>query len=263
MDSIRIYIKLIGISLRSKMIYRADFMIGILSVLVLNAVNLGLIGILIHRFSALHGWTVWEIVFLYSIFILGHSIYSVFFWHFNQMDEYINRGTFDQFLLRPISPFVQLIGREIQYIGFGDVLVGCVAFSLAYKNLGLNWSFLMWLFFLLSILSGSILEMTIRWIIASTAFWTGRSMTPALLLNRFNVLVQQYPLDVFGNWFRIVVTLIPLAFMNYYPSLILLGKTNQSFSWLGILSPCIALVSIFLASLVWRKGLNKYTGSGN
>ncbi len=263
MESLRIYLKLIRISMQSRMQYRADFVIGIISVLVLNAVNLGLIGILVSRFNSLHGWTVWDMVFLYSLFVLGHSIYSLFFWHFNQMDDYIIRGTFDQFLVRPVSPFIQFIGREIQYIGFGDVIVGLASFSMAYTHLELHWGVGMWLFFAVVVLSGTVVEMAIRWIVACTAFWTGRSVALTFVMNRFNLLVQQYPIDVFGTWFRVVVTLIPIAFMNYYPSLILLGKTEHGWSWLGLVSPVVALLTLFIAAIVWRLALRRYASSGS
>ncbi|WP_144936207.1 ABC transporter permease [Paenibacillus sp. 32O-W] len=263
MESLRIYFKLIRISMQSRIQYRADFIIGIISVIVLNAVNLGLIGILVNRFTSLNGWSVWEMVFLYSMFVLGHSIYSLLFWHFNQMDDYIIRGTFDQFLIRPVSPFVQFIGREIQYIGFGDLIVGVASFAIAYAHLGLHWGLGMWLFFVLACLSGTILEMAIRWIIACTAFWTGRSMSLTFVMNRFNLLVQQYPIDIFGAWFRVVVTLIPIAFMNYYPSLVLLGKTELGLSWAGLISPVVALLSLLIGALVWRQALKRYASSGS
>lgn len=262
MDDLRIYVKLIRISMQSRLQYRADFVTGIISVLVLNAVNLGLIGILVHRFSQLHGWTVWDLVFLYSMFVLSHSLYSLLFWHFNMMDTYIAQGTFDQFLIRPISPLIQFLGREIQYIGIGDVLVGVAAFSLAYDNKGLHWQAWQWLFFVVAILSGTVIEVSIRWMIASTAFWMGRSLALANIMNRFNLLVQQYPIDLFGTWFQVVVTVIPISFMNYYPSLVLLGKTNDG-TWLRFLPPLVAIVSIGMAALVWRAGIKRYASSGS
>lgn len=262
-EALRIYIKLIRISMQSRMQYRADFIIGIMSVLVLNAVNLGLIGILVGRFTTLNGWNMWDMVFLYSMFVLGHSLYSLFFWHLNQVDDYIIRGTMDQFLIRPISPFVQLIGREIQYIGFGDVIVGCVSFYIAYVNLHLNWSLGMWLFCLITIVSGTVVEVAIRWIIACTAFWTGRSSSLHFVANRFTMLVQQYPIDIFGTWFRLVVTFIPLAFINYYPSVIMLGKTDKSWSWLGFGTPAVAVITMCIAALIWRAALQRYTSSGS
>src|SRR5215207_7683154 len=117
MEALRLYWRLVGVSMQARLQYRADFIMGILNVIALNAVNLGLIGIIVYRFVDLNGWVVWELFFLYCLWLLGHSLYSLFFWHFWEMEEYLIQGTFDQFLLRPASPFVQFLGREVQYIG--------------------------------------------------------------------------------------------------------------------------------------------------
>lgn len=257
------YYKLIRISMKSRLQYRADFFIGIANVFVLNGVNLALIGILLHRFHSLHGWNIWDMFFLYSLFMIGHSIYSLLFWHFNAIDDFITKGTFDQFLLRPLSPLIQFLGREIQPFGFGDVAVGVITFAIAFQHEGLHWPLWKWLYLILAIASGTAVEMAIRWAIAASAFWFGRSVGFTIIANRLNLLVQQYPIDVFGNWFRLAVTVIPVAFMNYYPSLVLLGKSNGIGSWLGLLSPVTAVLAVFAAWLIWRQGLKVYTSSGS
>lgn len=266
MEALQIYYKLIKISMRSRMQYRADFISGIISVILLNAVNLGLIGILVSRFVHLNGWNIWDIVFLYSLWMLSHSIYSLFFWHFNTLEEYLIKGNFDQFLTRPVSPLIQFLGREIQYMGIGDILVGISGLSLAYMNLNLNWSIIEWSFLIIIVLSGTTIETSISWILSCLSFWTGRSQTAFFVITRLNLMVQQYPIDIFGQWFRILVTgFIPIAFINYYPSLYLLGKDNNSgnWHWLSFISPVVALIFIFLATFIWHMALNKYTSSGN
>jgi ABC-2 type transport system permease protein len=84
-------------------------------------------------------------------------------------------------------------------------------------------------------------------------------------VNQFYGLVQQYPVDIFGKAFRLIVTgLIPVAFMNYYPALFLLDKMNYaSPGWvLSYLSPLVALLLVGILSIVWRLGLNRYSSSG-
>ena len=49
MEALRFYFRLVGLSMQARMQYRADFIMGILSVITLNAVNLGLIGIIVYR----------------------------------------------------------------------------------------------------------------------------------------------------------------------------------------------------------------------
>lgn len=170
MDTLRIYFKLVRISMQSRMQYRADFITGIVSILILNAVSLGLIGILVSRFVHLNGWGIWELVFLYSLWMLSHSIYSLLFWYLNTMEEYIAQATFDQFLHRPFSPLVQFLGREIQYMGIGDILVGVAAIYLSFTKLDLQWGLSEWAFFIVAVLSGTIIEMAISWIIACFSF---------------------------------------------------------------------------------------------
>lgn len=265
MDSLRLYFKLVRIAFHARMQYRVDFITGIIGVITLNVVNLGLIGILVSRFNDLNGWTLWEMVFLYCLWILGHSIYSLFFWHIRALEDYLIQGTFDQFLLRPASAFILFIGREIQYLGLADATFGISGFYLAYTNLHLNWDWVRWVFFALAILSGTMLETTINLMIACVAFWTGRSRRVGGLVMQLQMMIQHYPMDIFGYTFRAVVTgLIPVAFMNYYPALMLLNKSARlgGWWWLSYMSPLVALAMFLLCSWLWKTALRQYSSAG-
>jgi len=264
MEILRLYTRLVRISMQARLQYRADFFMGAFSVIAMNIMNLALIGIIVYRFVALNGWNIWELFFLYCLWLLGHSLYSLFFWHFWDLEEDLIRGTFDQFLLRPASVFIQYIGREVQYIGFADMFVAIVGLGLSYVKLGLHWSIGLWLFVPVVVISGTVIEMTLNLMVACISFWTGRSSIALEMIMEFNVLVQHYPIDVFSTWFRVVVTgLIPVAFMNYYPALILLGKVEKTaVPGIGYLSPIVALLLVGLTSIVWRSAMRRYSSSG-
>ena len=266
MNGFQLYFRLIQISLLSRMQYRANFIIGILGLVFWNVINLGLIGVLVTQFTSLNHWTLWELVFLYCLWILGHSLYSLFFSQTTQMEDYLIEGTFDQFLIRPASPLIQLLGRELQYVEIADMLIGLTGISLAYVQLGLDWGGWHWSFFLIAVLSGAVIELSFNLIVACSAFWTGRSRGSFFIVNQFYGLVQQYPIDIFGKAFRVIVTgLIPVAFMNYYPALLLLGKQDQLGStwWLIYMSPLVALLLVGIVSMVWRLALRQYSSSGS
>jgi ABC-2 type transport system permease protein len=181
------------------------------------------------------------------------------------LEQDILSGRFDQYLIRPCSPLLQFVGREINYMGIGDVIFATTALSIAYNNLGLQWSAGQWLFFAAAVLAGLVIETAIIWIIGALSFWTGRTQALRSITLRFNQLTQNYPLDIFGQWFRLFMTgFLPVAFMNYFPLTILLGKPNAvGAAWLGFLSPLVAVVLLALGSLVWRRGLADYTSSGS
>ena len=266
MNGFQLYFRLIQISLLSRMQYRANFIAGILGLIFWNVINLGLIAILVSRFSSLNSWTVWELVFLYCLWILGHSLYSLFFSHTPQMENYLIEGTFDQFLLRPASPLIQFLARELRYIEIADILIGLTGIGLAYTQLGLHWNIWKWAFFISAIISGAVIELAMNFLIACSAFWTGRSRSSFILVNQFYALVHQYPIDIFGTAFRVIVTgLIPVAFMNYYPALFLLDKVNQAnpARSLSYMSPLVALLLGGIVAVVWRLALNRYSSSGS
>lgn len=265
MESLRLYFKFLGIAIRSRMEYRSDFIVGITSIIALNVVNLSLIWVMVSRFRVLGGWELWEIVMLYGMFLLSHSVYAVFFWHLSRLEDDILHGRFDQYLIRPCSPLLQFLGREVNYMGVADVFFAGASFGLAYHNLGLHWSAGQWALFATAVVSGTVIETCMVWIIGALSFWTGRSRAVFFVWVQFQVLGQQYPLDIFGKWFRIFVTaFVPIAFMNYYPLALLLGKPSAlGDSRLGFLSPAVAAVLLALGSLVWRKGLAGYTSSGS
>lgn len=265
MNAVTLYFRLIHVALQARLQYRADFLTGIIGVIVLNVINVGLISILVSRFRHLNGWTLWEMVFLYCLWILGHSLYSFFFWHIRALEDYLVEGTFDQFLIRPASPFVLFLGREVQYLGVADAIFGISGLSLAYRNLDLQWNGTQWLFFGLAIIAGTLIETTLSLMIACLSFWTGRARRANNLLMQINVMVQYYPVDMFGYAFRVIVTgLIPVAFMNYYPALMLLDKLDRSspWWWLGYMSPVVALLLVGLTTVVWHLALRRYSSAG-
>jgi ABC-2 type transport system permease protein len=266
MEALRIYFKMISISFQGRMHFRLDFFTGVIGVILMNVINLALIGLILSRFDHLNGWLLWEIVFLYSLWILGHSVYSLLFWHIADLEDYIIDGTFDQFMVRPVSVFLQFIAREVNYVGVADLAVGIAGISLALTNLGLNWAAWHWLLFIVAILAGTMIEFGINLALASVAFWTGRSSSLWFTVFQFSFIIQQYPVDMFGRWFRVFVTaIIPVAFINYYPSLLLLGKIspNSAWGWLGLASPLVALLLLAFGGFVWRLGIRAYSSTGN
>jgi ABC-2 type transport system permease protein len=265
MNAVALYFRLVRVAMQARLQYRADFFTGMIGVIVLNVVNLGLIGILVSRFRHLNGWSLWEMVFLYCLWILGHSLFSLFFWHIRTLEDYLVQGTFDQFLMRPASPFVMFLGREVQYLGIADATFGIAGLSLAYRNLDLQWNGTQWLFFGFAILAGAVIETTIALMIACISFWTGRSRRANNFIMQFNMMVQHYPVDMFGYAFRVIVTgIIPVAFMNYYPAVMLLGKLDPQspWSWLGYMSPVVAFVLVLLCTRIWHSAIEHYSSSG-
>ncbi len=267
LETLRMYFKLIGIALKSMLQFRADFLTGALGVIVSNGTNLLTIGVILTRFVDLAGWNIWEIVFLYGFWMAGNSIYSLLFFHVIDLEDFIVEGTFDRFLIRPLSPLLQLLTVRVDYNGIGDSVFGIAALSLAASHLSLRFGPAQWVFMLVMLFSSAVLELGLTLVLASVAFWTGRSAGLVYTVNQVNWgMTQSYPLEMFGRGFRVLVTtLIPVAFINYYPARYLLGKTSPAdpWYWLSFASPLVAAVLLGAAAIVWKKGLRAYNSTGS
>ena len=58
---------------------------------------------------------------------------------------------------------------------------------------------------------------------------------------------------------------IPVAFVNWYPALFVLGRDDpfEMPQWLQFASPLAAVVTVSLSLLVWRTGVRHYTSTGS
>lgn len=142
--------------------------------------------------------------------------------------------------------------------------MGVISLIIVWPHLELNWGIGLWIYFVICIISGALIQMAVNWICASICFWTVRSSAIIGVAERFTVLMQQYPVDIFGMWFQVFVTcFLPVAFINYYPSIILLGKKSVEINLLMYAAPVVAALLILVAALLWVRGVHRYSGSGN
>jgi ABC-2 type transport system permease protein len=265
-ENLQVYLSMLRAAVLVRLEYRADFIVGILGVFILNGGTLATTWVLLNRFHELNGWSLWEIVFLYNLWLLGHGIRAIFFRHINMLEQFIIEGTFDQLLTRPANPLIQFLGREVHYLGVGDCLLAIIMLAMAYTNLGLDWTWWMFLWLIVVALASATVEMAITLLLVCTSFFTARSRALVQAASQFSWgVVQQYPVDMFGKLLRGIVTIVlPFAFMNYYPALFFLGKEEQvPWGFLTWYSPLVALALLWLAVRFWNYGISKYQSTGS
>ena len=265
MRALRHYWLFVRLGVKTQTEYNADFLIGLVSIALLNAVDLLLLGVLLGRFNALGGWSLWQIVFLYSFFLVALGIQNTFTSHLLELEDLVRDGTLDMMLVRPASPLVQLLGRDVRFNQLPDLALGCIGIVVASVHLHLVWTFPRVLLAVLMAVSGAVLLASIVLALCSLAFWTVKSRVFVLSTVELQEVVQHYPSQIFGRWFLLVVTtVLPFAFINYYPTLLLLGRTadgpHPALAWA---SPAAAFLAAAIAVGVWHLGLRGYESTGS
>ena len=117
----------------------------------------------------------------------------------------------------------------------------------------------------LAIASGTLIYSGVWIALATIAFWIVDAIE---LVNAFTYggnFLSGYPITIFGRWLRnLVVFVIPIAFVSYFPALYVLDRPDD----LGLpealryLSPVVAVVTAIVAILVWENAVRHYRSAG-
>ena len=258
---LKMMFKLLRASAKSQMMYRADFVIGLLGTLAYNAVFLATVGIIAQKFGSFGGYSGWEIMLLYALFELAHGFYGFFLYNMSSyLTKVVADGKLDIFFLRPYSILIQLNTRQMNYVYFVDVFIGTVCLIFAAEQIEVTWN-LRWLLLPVFVVSGAFIEFALGLIF--NCILVISPYTDALYgaYFQFVLIAQRYPLSIFAKGFQTLLTFVfPLGFINYYPMLFLLEHEK---GWIGCLAPLVAIVTTWIAIKVFHVLLRFYSSTGN
>lgn len=263
MSNFRLYWRLVGISIRSQMLYRASFFILTAAYFIQTSVEFFAIWVLFSRFQSLGGWLFPEIALLYGIVNVAFAVAEVTGRGFDLFGNLVKSGDFDSLLLRPRSTALQVAGQEFQLMRLGRMLQGLFVMSWAIYALPATWNPASLGLIALSTIGGSFLFYGLWIIQAALSFWTTESLEIMNIVTFGGQEAGRYPLSIYSNWFRQFFTyIIPLASVTYFPIVLALQHPGASY-WIGWLSP-MACLALFLGALwIWNRGERRYCSTGS
>jgi ABC-2 type transport system permease protein len=262
----KLYWQLVGAQLRGKLQYKASTITEMAAQFMLTFIDFAAVAVLFNQFPTLQGWSLNEIAFLYGTATVSFSLSQVVVRGFELFDRYIQMGDLDRILLRPVSPFVQVLAAELALSRLGRLGQGVAVLIFGLAGLNIQWDPLKILLFLLTISAGMLIFVAIFTIGAVTTIWTVSTTEFTNIFTYGGMYLTSFPLSIYQEWFRnFFVFIVPIGFINYLPALIILDKAGQSGFplWLGWLDLPIAIAFFGLALLFWEYGLRKYQSTGS
>jgi ABC-2 type transport system permease protein len=265
-----LYKRLIGAQVRSQMQYRTSFALESAATFLGNVLDFIVVLIFFTRLPTLGGWTLPEIGLLYGLssvsFGLADMIVAGFdYGYFGP--NMVRLGEFDRVLIRPISAFVQVLSSQFMIRRVGRIAQGVVVLGWALIVLDQAWTPLQIGYLIVTIVGGVFFFAGLFIFGSGVSFWTVESLEVLNMVTYGGQFLTQYPLSIYGDFLRSFFTfVIPLAFINYYPTLWLLGKSDPlggPIGLLALLAPfiCVALFAVGVA--MWRRGVRRYTSTGS
>ncbi|MBR1798173.1 MAG: ABC-2 family transporter protein [Clostridiales bacterium] len=256
-----IYRKVLIQDLKSKMSYRADFVISTIGMIMTNLAGFITFMILFHNFPTINGWDYHHMLFLYGFSLVALTPVQCFFdnnWNLRFM---VQSGDFIKYCFRPINVFFYFMSEVFDVKGLGQLAFGLGTLIYAWHHTGIPVTILTVSQAILFLLTASLFMIAIMNAAAATCFWIQGSGYVMVIMFRFKDFAK-YPANIFSGIFKVVFTfIIPIAFVAYYPSLVLL--TPSSVPLLSWLSPAIGILFFFLSYKFWMLGVSKYDFTGS
>jgi ABC-2 type transport system permease protein len=265
-ETLGIYRRLAFARVRADWQYRGPFIGYTITQGLISVLDFVQIAVIFGRVSSLQGWSVAEVAFLYGTSSVAFHIGDVFVSEVEFAPKRIRLGTFDSLLVRPMGAMVQLCADEFAFRRAGKLVQAVAILVWAMAAVSVAWTPARVGVFVMMLVAGTAIFGSIWVITSSLTFWM---IEAGEVMNSFtygSAFATEYPMVVFGRWLRRLFTfVVPAAFVNYYPALFVLGKSDRlgGPSWRRFASPFVAVVMVLLASFVWRLALRHYRSTGS
>lgn len=257
----KLYFHYFTIHLKTMMQYKASFFLSTIGqFLVSFNVFLG-VYFMLERFHQVKGFTYSQCLLCFSTVLLSFSLAECFFRGLDSFSFLIQKGEFDQILVRPRSLILQILGSRIEFSRIGRMIQAIVIFSYAIPTSGVIWNLSKIFTLIFMIIGGVITFASLFLLYASLYFFTVESLE---FMNIFTDGAREYgkyPIGIYGKTvLRICTYIVPFALFQYYPFLYLIGKIQKPiFMILPLLSCCFFLPCF----LLWRFGVHRYQSTGS
>lgn len=222
---------------------------------------------LFHRFGDVQGWRIGEVAVFYGLVNCMFAIADALGRGFDVLGtQFLRTGAFDRLLLRPRPVWLQLMGHDVRFSRLGRLLQGLAVLWFGTVHAGIAWTAESAALAVFAVAGGVALFLGILVLQGALSFWTVESLEVANVLTYGGVEAGQYPLALYAQWFRRLLTFaVPLACVAYYPVLPILGKADPlgAPAWVGWVSPLAGFAFLAAASLFWRLGMRRYASTGS
>ncbi len=260
--------RLLNVQLRSQLQYRVSFLFLLLGTFLISLLEFSSLALALQRFDTIRGWTVGEVAFLYGLVEIAFGAMDMMFSGFDPQyfGEEVRKGTFDQVLLRPIPAAVQILGSDFGLRRIGRIVTGFGILSIAFSQVSILWTPLKVALVPVVLISMIVFFGALFVMGATLTFWTVDAIEVVNILTYGGSYVISHPMHVLQNWLRGFFTfIVPAIFLNYYPTLFILGKTDPLGmpAWGPFAAPIVALLTLTLSAAFWQYGLRRYQSSGS
>ncbi len=254
------------INLLTTLEYRENFLLWLVFMLIYHGSAIATLYIVFAAFPSMNGWDFREMAFLYGLWMLAHALHNTVFSAVGNIPEHVRHGEFDRTLVRPLDALFSTIATPGQI--FPDELILAILYFAAatwYAGVRVDLAFVVLV--PLVAIGGALIDLAINLSVSTLSFWFVRVDALQWITLQLEAEFTRYPLGIYSRSVRLLLAFVlPFAFMNYFPAMYFLHKTDAALALppaAGLLTPLIGVLFLGIAYAFWRVGLDRYQGVGH
>ncbi len=247
------------VSFAAELEYRINFIVAVISSLGGLAGSLFGLFLFYQTGYTFDGWSWEEALVVLGLFTILQGISATFLApNLNKIVEYVQEGTLDFILLKPISSQFWLSTHTLSPWGFPDLLFGVIIILYAGGKLGL--APLAYLAILPPLALGVVSLYSLWFLLGATSIWFVKIYNVTEVL-RSLLEAGRFPISGYPAAYRVFFTfIIPVAFLTTVPAQTLLSRSEPI--WL-LGSAILAAVLFQISRGFWQFALRFYTSASS
>lgn len=258
---LRIYLRFWQLAFSQGTVYRVDSLLLFVAVILALLQSFVFFGSILRSLPSVGGWTLPQYALLLATYSLNWGIFKMFYGRtMEDVIDHVFTGQFDYTLLRPINTrflsfFCPPLIKSFPSVVFNIILVFWVIHYFALPVTVTS------IFLYIAYLTiGQIIIFSFAQVAICTSFFTNdASEIFAIFENAWNQAT--YPGQAFTkSIFFLLSFVVPIILFASFPTLVLLGKINNSIDYLYPI--IVAIICLFLSNLIYKFGIKHYTSAG-
>ncbi|WP_310550479.1 ABC transporter permease [Paenibacillus glufosinatiresistens] len=247
--------------MKTRMTYRADFWVEVLSDLLFQVTNLIFIFVVFMHTDSLAGWSRGEVIFVYGFFMVPYGVFNCFVNMWNFSERYIVKGEMDRILTRPAHNLFQIFLENVDPPSLFGSLIGLIIMAVSGAQLGLPLEWWTLPALLVLTLSAVAIYTGIYTALTSLSFYS--DAPTGIIPLMYNIQgYGRYPVTIYNRAIQVLLTwILPFAFVGVYPASLFLQRDGMQ--RMALLTPVMGAIFLGIGLIAWNSGVKRYKGAGS
>lgn len=266
MDTVKLYIRSMGMLLRSHLQYPASFVMQTLAQLVMEAGEMMVIVLVVDRFEKLKGWSGGNLFFFFGM--MSVSFYITEFFGRGITGDFpsmVRTGKLDTILLRPRGVLTQVLCSGMDPRRITCIAVGVTALILGSRMSGVSWDIVKVLALAESVAMSCLLILGLFMIESIFCIHSVKSVELVNAITYGGRSACQYPIDIYPGPLRVLFTVFaPFALTMHVPAAWILCKPLYGWPiWTVFVTPLSGAAVFFIMTALFHRGMRYYRSTGS